>query len=40
MPQPFVDELVALCEVFIKRGRASLAQADALVGRAGRVAYV
>ena len=40
LPESFVLELVALCKRFIAENRLLAAEADVLVGRAGRVAHV
>ena len=39
-PKPFVEGLVLLCRALVASGRLPLSKADALVGKAGRVAYV
>ena len=40
LPRQFVDELLALCRVFLKASHLALTMADSLAGKAGRVAYV
>ena len=40
LPEPFVNGLLQLCRSFLASGRLPLSMADALVGKAGRVAYV
>ena len=40
LPTQFVDGLLQLCRKFLSSGRLPLKMADALVGKAGRVAYV
>ena len=40
LPQVFVDGLIRLCLDFLAKGRLPISMADALVGKAGRVAYV
>ena len=40
LPQPFVEDLVGLCRKFLSENFLPLSAADALVGRAGRVAHV
>ena len=40
LPPAFVKEVLRLCEAFLSSKRLSIAQADSLVGKAGRVADV
>ena len=40
LPEAFVNELVTLCDLFLRTNRQPRAKADALVGKAGRVACV
>ena len=40
LPAKFVDDLLGLCRAFLAASHLPLSQADALVGKAGRVAYV
>ena len=40
LPQKFIQELLSLCRAFLESKRQPLSKADALVGKAGRVAYV
>ena len=40
LPRPFVTELLKLCQAFLSVNFLPLGMADALVGRAGRVAHV